>query len=321
MERVLVTGANGFVGRVLCETLQQRGFEVRAAVRRSDSGASLSTPAVVVGEVGARTDWSRALQGVTYVIHAAARAHVLHDNPANSLLYHQINELGTRALADSAVRARVRRLVFLSSVKVNGEQTYERPFRASDAPDPQDPYAVSKLRAEQYLQELSRQARLETVVVRPPLVYGPHVRANFLRLLRWVDQRRPLPFARIDNRRSLVSIWNLCDLVACTLVHPRASGRTWLVSDGQDLSTPELVRQIAVSMDRQVRLLPVPVMVLRGVARALGRGAEFNRLCGSLAVDIADTRGELGWSPPLDVADSLRRTVAWYFNQVVPRGT
>jgi nucleoside-diphosphate-sugar epimerase len=320
MERVLVTGANGFVGRTLCNTLLERGYAVRAAVRRLDSGAPPDVDAVAVGDIGAHTDWSQALQGVTSVIHAAARAHVLHDSPANAELYRQINELGTRALADSAVRAGVRRLVLLSSIKVNGEQTHERPFRANDAPNPHDPYAVSKLRAEQYLLALAGQGRLETVVVRPPLVYGPQVRANFLRLLRWVDRRRPLPFGRVENRRSLVSIWNLCDLLACTLVHPRACGRTWLVSDGQDLSTPELIRRIAVEMKRPVHLLPVPVTLLRTVAGAVGHGAELNRLCGSLAVDIADTRGELDWAPPLDVTGALRRTVAWYLNEVGPHG-
>jgi UDP-glucose 4-epimerase len=200
----------------------------------------------------------------------------------------------------------------LSSVKVNGEETKDRAHTAVDEPNPQDDYGKSKWLAEQALAQVSSETGLQTAVVRSPLVYGPGVRANFLRLMQWVDRDLPLPLASIHNKRSLVSVWNLCDLLIRTLEHPAASGRTWLVSDGCDLSTPEIIRYIGNAMAKRPRLLPVPVGFLRLAGVLAGRSAEMARLCGSLVVDTSETRRALGWSPPVTVADSLSRTVEWF---------
>jgi nucleoside-diphosphate-sugar epimerase len=314
LNRVLVTGATGFVGRSLCNVLVESGYSVRAAVRGRDAAAPAGTEPVPVGDIGIDTDWAPVVAGVDLVIHAAARAHVLHDAAANSELYRQTNTAGTTSLASAAATAGVRRFVFLSSIKVNGEETDGRAYRADDEPHPSDPYGVSKWLAEQSLRDIAGRTRLEVVIVRPPLVYGPGVRANFLRLMRWVDKGVPLPLGSIDNRRSLVSIWNLCDLLANLLQNPAACG-TWMVSDPEDFSTPELIRRIGVAMKRRTRLLPVPVAVLSCLGSLTGRRDEVRRLCGSLVADVSQTRSVLGWSPPMSVAEGLSRTASWYLSQ------
>jgi UDP-glucose 4-epimerase len=202
--------------------------------------------------------------------------------------------------------------VFLSTVKVNGEETDGRLYTAADEPHPQDAYGKSKWLAENAVNDIAAQTGMQAVIVRPPLVYGPGVRANFYRLMCWIDKQRPLPLGAVHNRRSLVSIWNLCDLLANIMENPAATRGTWMVSDANDLSTPELIRRIAAAMHRRTRLLRVPITLLRTAASLMGRTAEVTRLCGSLAVDISRTRSVLGWSPPLSVDDGLSRTVAWY---------
>ena len=310
-DRVLVTGANGFVGRHLCSTLRSAGHTVRAAVRRASAAPAAAEPAVI-GDIGPSTAWRAALEGVDTVIHLAGRAHVLHDPASAAHLYEQTNALGTERLAAAAAECGVRRFVFLSSIKVNGEETSGRGYAAADRPDPKDAYGVSKWRAERHVWRVAATSRLEGVVVRPPLVYGPGVRANFLRLMRWVERGWPLPLGSIHNARSLVSVWNLCDLLANVVRNPRAPGGTWLVSDGQDLSTTELVRRLGAAMHRPVTLLPIPAGVLAAGAALLGRRAEAARLCGSLVVDIAATVADLGWTPPVPVDECLGRTAAWY---------
>lgn len=310
MSRVLVTGATGFIGSTLCEQLAAAGYAVRAALQNDRAVSGCIAEKVIMGDIGS-ADLGLALEGVDAVIHAAARAHVLHDSPANSDLYIQTNAHGTLRLAEAAAQAGVRRFIFLSSIKVNGEET-NRAYTADDRPSPQDAYGSSKWLAEKALQEVAARSGMEAVIVRPPLVYGPGVRANFLRLLHWVDHGWPLPLASVRNRRSLVSVWNLCDLLIRTLAHPRAGGGVWMVSDGVDLSTVELIRQLGTAMGRRVRLLPVPVVALRAAAGMLGKAAEVERLCGSLFVDIGHTRRVLGWTPPLPAAEGVARTVGWY---------
>lgn len=315
MIRVLVTGATGFIGRPLCQALTEDGFVVRAALR-TPARISQSVPETcVVGDITSTTDWSEALTGVDMVVHAAARVHVLRDALANEQLYAETNALGTRRLASAAAAAGVRRFLFLSSIKVNGEETWSAAYSAADSPDPQDAYGRSKWAAEQSLCEASATSSMQCVIVRPPLVYGPGVRANFLRLLQWVRAGRPLPLGSIDNARSLVSVWNLCDLLVRSLRHPAAAGGTWLVSDGEDVSTPELIRRIAASMGRRARLIPVPAGLLRLLGAASGRGAEVTRLCGSLRVDSEPTRRRLDWLPPLSLDQSLARTVDWFLGE------
>jgi nucleoside-diphosphate-sugar epimerase len=318
--RVLVTGAGGFVGNTLCPMLAQAGYLIRAALRTDRPGPVAAAERVVVGDIGAHTDWTAALRGVDLVIHLAARVHVMQDGADAADLYLETNARGTQRLAAESARHGIRRLVHLSSVKVNGEETQDHAYSGADAPHPLDAYGRSKWQGEKALAAVAAATGLEAVVVRSPLVYGPGVRANFLRLLCWVDRERWLPFGGIRNRRSLVSVWNLCDLLIRLLDHSAATGRTWMVSDGQDSSTPELVRRIARAMGRRARLLPVPAALLRMAAGLLGREAEMRRLCGSLTVDIAPTRELLGWSPPLPMDEGLSRTVGWYRSAGRPRG-
>lgn len=313
MPLVLVTGANGFVGSALCDFLRRSDYRVRAALR--SSSVRPDADAVEVGDISSRTDWTSAVTGVDFVVHAAARAHVLGDSAANAGLYLETNAHGTRRLAEASVAAGVRRFIYVSSIKVNGEETVGVAYTPNDVPRPRDVYGQSKWLGENLLAEGVAGSNMEVVVVRPPLVYGPGVRANFLRLMRYVQRGLPLPLGAVDNRRSLVSIWNLCDLIENLLVHPRAPGRTWMVSDGRDLSTPDLVRLIGKAMNRRARLLPVPVSVLRSLGRLIGREAEVDRLCGSLRVDIGQTCSELGWSPAVSVDEALSRTVAWYLSR------
>ena len=307
---VLVTGADGFVGSALVRTLEAARLSVRRAVRRDRGGGVHAVP---VGDVDGDTDWRAALTDVRCVVHLVARTHVLHESVRDPLAeYVRINVDGTRRLAQEAAAAGVRRLVFMSSVKVNGESTLARPYTEDDAPRPEDAYGLSKLQAEEALARAAAGTRLETVVLRPPLVYGPGVKGNFLRLLGWIDKGIPLPFASLDNRRSLVHVGNLCSAVHAAISAPQAAGRTFLVSDGEDVSTPDLVREIARALAMAPRLLPCPPALLRGVAAALGRSAETARLTGSLQVDASRIRRELAWQPPYTMAQAMVETARWY---------
>jgi nucleoside-diphosphate-sugar epimerase len=312
MMRVLVTGATGVVGRALCEGLAASGYLVRASLRSEGSVPANISEKVIVGDVDENTDWGAALRGADAVIHLAARTHVLHDTEANSDLYFKTNTQGTRNLVRASAACGVRRFVFVSSVKVNGEQTRGHPFGSGDPPAPTDAYGKSKWMAEQAVFEAAAIWGMEVAIVRSPLVYGPGVRANFLRLMQCVDRKWLLPLGAVDNRRSLVSVWNLCDLLITALRSPAAPGKTLMVSDGEELSTPELIRRIARALDRPARLLPLPTFTLRLCASLIGRSDEIRRLCESLVVDIGRTRAELGWSPPMSVDEGLLRTVAWY---------
>jgi nucleoside-diphosphate-sugar epimerase len=315
MSRVLVTGSTGFVGRALCETLAAAGIVVRAALRNEGPAPRGAVERAGVGDISSRTDWRAALAEADAVIHLAARVHVMHDGPANADAYMETNTRGTMRLAEDCVAAGVRRLVFLSSIKVNGEEGGHRPYTALDEPNPHDAYARSKWLAEQQLLELAARSSLQVVIVRPPLVHGPGVRANFLRLMRWVDRGLPLPFGWVRNKRSLVSLVNLCDFLLHVLRHPAASSRVWLTADDEALSTGELIRRIAAHMHRAPRLLPVPPLLLTAAGALTGRSAEIARLCGSLTLDTSPARTELDWSPPISADAGLARTVQWYLRQ------
>jgi len=311
LSRVLVTGAAGFVGRILCRALAERGYVVRAAVRRpcSVSGAA---EIVEAADLGAQRDWRELLEGVDCVIHAAGRAHVRPIREANWREYFRTNTLATENLAWAAADGGARRFVYVSSVKVNGEETKGSAFRATDEPAAQDIYGISKWLGEQAVLRVAGRTRMQAIVIRSPLVYGPGVRGNFLRLMRLIDRGIPLPLANISNARSLVNVWNLCDLLTHVLETGPGLGRIWMVSDGEDLSTPELIRRLARAMRRRPRLLAVPPGALRGCARVMGREAEYTRLCGSLVVDASETRRGLEWQPPVSVDEGIERTVAWY---------
>jgi nucleoside-diphosphate-sugar epimerase len=307
--RVLITGADGFVGQHLQDALTTRGIEFRAAVRRAEY--PLPARVSAIGDIGPATDWRAALDGIDVVVHLAGKAHVLRKaSPALRDEFMLVNGLGTASLAHACAEAGVRRFVYLSSVGVLGSSTPTKPFTNASEPNPRNIYARSKLAGE--ASATSFADRLEVVIVRPPLVYGPRVKANFLRLLQLVDRGIPLPLGALRNGRSLVSVWNLCDLLVHALDHPAAPGRAWLVSDGHDVSTPQLLREIGVAMGKRTSLLPVPVSILEVLATMVGQHAVFMQLCGSLLLDIDETRECLGWSPPVTFAEGIRRTVEWY---------
>lgn len=309
---VLITGASGFVGRALCQQAIHRGLDVHA-VERQAARAPAGTRAFLMGSIDAQTSWAPALAGVRTVVHLAARVHVMDDPSADPLAaFRQTNTAGTLHLARQAAAAGVRRFVFVSSVKVNGEGTAAgHPFTAADAPAPQDAYGISKMEAEQGLRQIAADTGMEVVIVRPPLVYGPGVRANFAALMRWLQRGIPLPLGAVnDNRRSLVALDNLVDLLITCIDHPAAANQTFLVSDGEDLSTTALLRRMGQAMDKPARLIPVPTALLRLGAAALGKGDVAQRLLGSLQVDITHTRQTLGWTPPIGVDEGLRRAAA-----------
>jgi nucleoside-diphosphate-sugar epimerase len=293
----------------LLSTLAARGHEAIGITRRG--GAPALRP---IGAIDGGTEWSAALRGVDIVMHCAARAHVMQEGSADpAAAYREVNVEGTRRLAQQAALAGVRRLVFLSSVKAVGERSSPgRPLSVSDEPRPEDAYGASKLDAEIVLAGVAASTGLETVIVRPPLVYGPGVKGNFLRLLGLVARRVPLPIGAIRNARSLVSIGNLADLLCMCVESPAAAGRTFFASDGEDLSTAALVRRIGLVMGRPARLLPVPGAVLKTLGQLTGRSGEIERLIGTLQVDMTPNREALGWTPPFTVDDALRETVEWF---------
>lgn len=313
---VLVTGANGFVGSEVCRQLLSRRFPVTAAVRcvtEFSGSASKSYRQIVLGELGLETDWTAALQGVEVVIHLAARVHVMQDASTDPLAeFRRVNVAATETLVRAAAASGVRRFIFLSSIKVNGEQTSGAPFREQDAPNPQDPYAVSKWEAEQVLSKISAETGLDVVVLRPPLVYGPNVKANFLRLLRWVAQGVPLPLASVQNRRSMIYLGNLVDAIVTCIDHPAVVGNTYLLSDGEDVSTPELIRQMANVFGKAARLWPLPEIGLRMLGTLSGKKAEVERLLGSLQGDSSRFRHDTGWVPPFTPTQGIKETVDWY---------
>jgi nucleoside-diphosphate-sugar epimerase len=307
--RVLVTGANGFVGRALLDRLATSAdFEPIASIR-SDSMPDRPEKLKVVRTTGLQsdTDWSDALDQVSVVIHCASRVHVMNDRETDPLgVYRSVNVEGTLNLARQAVNKGVRRFIFLSSIKVNGESTrLNQPYTADTSPAPVDPYGISKLEAEQGLREIAAHSAMEVVIIRPTLVYGPGVKANFLNMMRWLNKGVPLPFGAIDNRRSLVALANLVDVVVVCITHPAAVNQTFLVSDGEDLSTTQLLVRMGHVLGKPARLLPVPSWLLELGATLLGKKSLSQRLCGSLQVDITKTRELLGWNPPVSVDDAL----------------
>lgn len=308
---IVVTGANGFVGTALCRRLSLDGQPICAAVRVLAKGVGVAET-VAVGDITADTNWSAALKGVQSVVHLAARVHVMAERSADPLSeFRRVNVEGTVNLARQAAAAGVRRFVFLSSVKVNGESTQPgSPFTADDIPAPEDSYGISKLEAEQELGKVAEQTSMEVVIVRPPLVYGPGVKANFESIMRWLARGLPLPLGAIcENRRSLVALDNLVDLIVTCLSHPAAANQTFLVSDGEDLSTNDLLKRMGEALGKPARLIPVPTGVLKLGAVLARKQGVYQRLCGSLQVDISKTRLLLGWVPPVTVDEGLRRAV------------
>jgi len=319
MPNVLVTGATGFIGSALCNSLRECCHVVRGVVRTMDSlTPGVSGPNyVAIGDIGSETDWSPALPGMECVIHCAARAHVLRETESDALaVYRTVNVEGTKQLAEQASVAGVKRLVFLSSIGIHGICTHgSHRFAHDDVPAPTEDYAISKWEAEQALLKISARTGLEVVIVRPPLVYGPNTKGNFLRLLQLIASGLPLPLGALRNQRSLVGLDNLIDLLAHCIDHPAAVGQTFLVSDDHDLSTSDLVRKLAHALGQSSRLLAVPLPLLRLGGRITNKVSEIERLISSLQIDISHTREVLGWTPPVSVDGGLRKTAEWYLGR------
>jgi len=310
--RVLVTGANGFVGRAVFDRFcTDSDIEVVGAVRSNSSSGIDAMPMFEVGDVGADTDWSSALLGVDVVVHLAARAHVLaetHPDPLSE--FRRVNVEGALVLLRQAIASKVRRFVFISSIGVNGNVTEREPFSERSPATPHAAYAVSKHEAEQALQSLAQSNGIELVIIRPPLVYAAHAPGNFARLLKLVDLGLPLPFGSVQNLRSMVALGNLVDFIGCCVRHPAAAGQTFLISDGDDVSLPQMLQLLGQGMHKRCVLIPFPPALMRLAAGMLGKSNLYNQLCGSLQVDSAKSRALLGWTPPQSGHTALVETGA-----------
>ena len=293
--KILITGQNGFIGKASFNLLQQQGHKVQGTVR---SEQKTDKDIVAVGDISSTTNWTEALKDIESVIHLANRAHVLNDKAKDPLtVFRQVNVDGTIQLAKQAVESGVKRFIFVSSIKVNGEFTDQKPFNVNDRPDPQDPYAISKLEAENALRKISKKSSMEVIIIRPPLVYGQGVKGNFQRLKRLVELGVPLPFASINNKRSLISLDNLIQILAKSISYPALANQILLVADEQDLSTPELIRKIATSINKPARLFYFPPNLLKILGKLIGQSKVIERLCENLQIDGVSF---LGSDPKLD---------------------
>lgn len=312
-----MTGGTGFVGSEVLARLLAEECIVTAVVRNSSAVLNGRVHKAVVPDLTEQVNWEQVVAGQDVIIHSAARVHVMNDQSANPLAeFRTVNVDGTLNLARQAAAAGVKRFIFISSIKVNGEGTLRgNPYTAFDTPAPEDPYGISKMEAEQGLRLIADETGMEVVIIRPVLVYGPGVKANFLSMMRWVHKGIPLPLGAINNSRSLVSLDNLVDLIVTCIDHPAAANQTFLVSDGEDLSTTELLRRVGAAVDKPARLLPVPPKLLEFGASLLGKKAVAQRLLGSLQVDISHTCSTLGWKPPVTVDEALAKTAAFYLEE------
>jgi nucleoside-diphosphate-sugar epimerase len=320
MPNILVTGANGFIGQALCKRLMAEGLQVRGALRRSNRTAEMPTgvETVQIESIGPETDWSDALSNIDTVVHLAARVHVLKDHDSDPLaLYRHVNVQGTKHLARMAVSKGVNRFIYMSSIKVNGEG---RPtaYTEKDIPAPEDHYGLSKWEAEQILSKINAASEIDVAVFRAPLVYGPGVKANFLQLLKTVQKGIPLPLANVDNQRSLIYLENLVDVIIRNIKSSQPASGTYLVSDGEDVSTPELIRRIAAALGASSRLFPFSPSIIIGAAKLLGKKATVDRLLGTLTVDTTKIQRELDWKPPYTMEQGLGETAKWFRRDLSP---
>jgi len=311
MKKILLTGANGLVGKAILSSYDESRFSYIAAVRKPVAVDQLPScnKVITIEALDSHQDWQQALIGIDVVVHTAARVHVMDDHAENPIeSYRKVNVEGTLNLAKQSAENGVKRFIFLSSIKVNGEYTNKgEVFFADDLPNPQDPYSVSKLEAEQGLKKIAKNTGLEVVIIRPPLVYGPGVKANFALMMKLVEKKFPLPLGAVCNKRSMVGIDNLIDLIESCIDHPAAAGQIFLAGDGDDLSTTELLKRLAVGANKKSYLIPVPPFILYACARLIGKADIARRVLGSLQVDISKTRKVLNWIPPVSVNEGLSR--------------
>ncbi|NRB79280.1 MAG: SDR family oxidoreductase [Saccharospirillaceae bacterium] len=310
IQRLLITGASGFLGSALSEQLIKNSIPF-VAVYRSDYVTPSIKNKYIINTLDADTQWQNGLIGISCVIHCAARAHIMNEVSIDPLLeYRKVNTAGTLNLARQAAQAGVKRFIFISSIKVNGESTTDHPaFTADDKRQPLDPYGMSKSEAEQQLLVLANKTGMDVVIIRPPLVYGPGVKANFASLLNLTSKGLPLPFACINaNKRSMVSVYNLVDLIITCIDHPKAANQVFLVSDDDDLSTADMVKKLANACDKSGWMLPIPLTLFQLVGKVLGKSDVINRLTGSLHVDITKTKTLLNWTPVMSVDEGFNKT-------------
>lgn len=306
---ILVTGANGFVGTYVCKALIESGYKVRGVVRHKESMLIEQVEKIVVTDIDGTTNWSQALMNVDTVIHLAARVHKMKENSNNPLLeYRTVNSIGTEWLAKNCIKYSVKRFIFISSIKVNGEER-NIAYKEDDVPAPKDDYGISKLEAEEALRRIAKISSLETVILRPPLIYGCGVKANFERLIHIVNKGTPLPLGKIKNKRSLLYVDNLVDLILNCITHPNAANKTYLVSDEQDLSTPELVEMIATAMNKKAKIFSLPLIFLKVLGLFTRKTSSIDRLIGNLTIDNSKVFNELSWSPPIKVSEGIYKTI------------
>lgn len=319
MKKVLVTGAGGFVGKVTCTRLLQSGYVPVAGLRSDDNWSQLrqAVPGLkewkILGDVSTDSEIASAFANIDVVVHLAARVHMMHDSALDPLKeFRRTNVTGARHVALAAVKQGVRRMIFLSSAKVNGESTKDKPFAEDDPANPQDAYAISKWEAEETLRKLAAETGLEIVIIRPPLVYGPGVRANFLRLIKLVDRTLLFPISSRPNRRSLIGVTNLADFIAQCIRRDEAANQTYMVSDGEDVSTRELAMRLGCALGRHVSFVTIPESFARIAGKLMHRRNEVSRLLDSLSIDSNKARHSLGWLPPVSLDVGLRATAEWY---------
>lgn len=311
MVRVVVTGASGFVGQSIVKALKLADYHVVAVSRNLNvSNADIS---VYVPDYSFQNEWQRLLSSNDVVIHLAARVHIMQDQAENPLeAFLAVNLHNTVSLAKAAAKVGIKRFVFVSSIKVNGEHTHSQEFSEQDAANPQDAYAVSKWEAEKALREIEKETGMQVVILRPPLIYGPNVKANFASLIKLVDKGVPLPLASINNKRSLIYLGNFVDAIISCVQHPKAAGNTYLVSDGEDISMPQLIRKIAYALNRPSRLFSFPVPIMYLIAKLAGKSSSLQRVTQSLAIDSSKIRQELNWHPPFTIEQGLKETADWH---------